>query len=118
MDLWSFKEPKLGDIIRVEINKTYYHYGIYVSDDEVIQYGRSDDMLKKEKQDIEVLVTSIDEFRNKQFIEVRSYSIKERLLKNKPQHVVDLARARIGEKNYDIVKNNCEHFVNDCVFKK
>ena len=27
-----------------------------------------------------------------------------------------LARQRIGESGYNILHNNCEHFVNECVF--
>ena len=115
---WTLNEPKYGDVIRVNINKTYYHYGIYVSDDEVIQYGRLDDMLKKNKDEVEVLVTSIKDFADNKFIEVGSCSLKEKLIKNKPDKVVMLARKRIGEREYDIVDNNCEHFVYECVFNK
>ena len=33
---FSLREPKYGDIIRVKIKDDIYHYGIYVSDDEII----------------------------------------------------------------------------------
>ena len=115
---WKLSEPKYGDIIRIEINSTYHHYGIYVSDDEVIEFGRSNDMLNKKKEEIEVLKTSIKEFSNNKFVETRSYNLKELLIKNKPNKVVELARGRIGEKGYDILNNNCEHFVYECVFNK
>ena len=35
---WIMKEPKRGDMIRVA-SGSIYHFGIYVSDDEVIQFG-------------------------------------------------------------------------------
>lgn len=117
MSNWTLKEPKYGDIIRVEINKDYHHFGIYVSDDEVIQYGLLQDIFKEAK-DVVVLKSTIDEFRNKKFVEVREYSLKEKLLKNKPDKVVSKARARLGEANYNLYENNCSHFVNECVFNK
>ena len=44
MAKWSLIEPKMGDIIRVSIGKNMHHYGIYVSDSEVIQYGNGNDI--------------------------------------------------------------------------
>lgn len=117
MSNWTLKEPKYGDIIRVEINKDYHHYGIYVSDDEVIQYGLLEDAFK-EASEVSVLSSNIDIFRNKKFVEVREYTLKEKLTKNKPDKVVKLARSRLGERNYNLYDNNCLHFVNECVFNR
>lgn len=60
---WTFNEPKAGDMIRVCLGE-FYHYGIYVNDDEIIL----------------------------------------------------AAKSRIGERGYNILYNNCEHFVYECVF--
>lgn len=117
MAKWSLIEPKMGDIIRVSIGKNMHHYGIYVSDSEVIQYGNGNDIFNS-KENVVVNVTTIDSFLNGKFLEVREYSFLEKLKKNSKEKIIDLARARIGEAKYDILNNNCEHFVNECVFNK
>lgn len=117
MSNWTLKKPKYGDIIRVEINKDYHHYGIYVTDDEIIQYGMLEDVFQ-EASSVSVVSSTIDEFRKKKFVEVREYSLKEKLTKNKPDKVVKLAESRLGEKKYSLYENNCSHFVNECVFNK
>lgn len=114
---WSLRDPKEGDIIRISIGRNMHHYGIFVSDSEVIQYGRSSDIFKN-KEEVKVLSTSINEFLNGKFLEVREYSLKEKLSKNNKDKIIKLARSRIGETKYDILNNNCEHFVNECVFNK
>ena len=114
---WSLRDPKEGDIIRISIGRNMHHYGIFVSDSEVIQYGRSSDIFKN-KEEVKVLSTSINEFLNGKFLEVREYSLKEKLSKNNKDKIIKLARNRIGEAKYDILNNNCEHFVNECVFNK
>ena len=91
-------------------------YGIYVDDENVIQYGKYDDMLKKDAKEIEVLITNISDFAGGKFIEVRNYSLKERIFKRRPSKIVRKAMLRLGEKEYNIINNNCEHFVNDCAF--
>ena len=37
---WELSEPCAGDMIRAKVGPLY-HYGIYVSDSEVIQFGYS-----------------------------------------------------------------------------
>ena len=117
MNKWSLRKPKRGDIIRIDINKDYHHYGIYVSDDEVIQYGLAKDILKPNNT-VEVLKSNINDFRMNKFVETREYSLLEKIRKNKPDKVIRKARARLGEASYDILNNNCSHFVNECVFNK
>ena len=117
MAKWSLIEPKMGDIIRVSIGKNMHHYGIYVSDSEVIQYGNGNDIFNS-KENVVVNVTTIDSFLNGKFLEVREYSFLEKLKKNSKEKIIDLAKSRIGEAKYDILNNNCEHFVNECVFNK
>jgi hypothetical protein len=31
------------------------------------------------------------------------------------QQIVDRARTRLGEQHYDLLRNNCEHFCNECI---
>lgn len=117
MPKFSLREPNKGDIIRVKVRNDIYHYGIYVCDDEVIEFGEAKDIFKN-KDDVLVKKTSIKEFLNNGFLEVREYTFLEKIRKNKPDKVISLARSRIGNSNYDLLNNNCEHFVNECVFNK
>ena len=39
---WEVSLPEAGDIIRVK-HRFYYHYGIYIDDDTVVQFGLSED---------------------------------------------------------------------------
>ena len=118
MEKYECKEPKIGDILKVEIKNNIFHYGIYLGDDLVIQYGLAKDFLNTKKEDVEVLISSMDEFLNGKMALVRLYSFTEKLKKNKVNKIISLAKARLGEKKYDPINNNCEHFVNECVFNK
>ncbi len=112
------KDAKPGDIIRIPIGPIF-HYGIYVNDDEVIQFGLPPiNSIKRKDQDIQVLTTNIETFACGQFIEVGELTLKEKLLARKPTEVIENARNCLGEKGYNILHNNCEHFVNRCVFGK
>ena len=59
---WELSDPKSGDIIRVKIGEIY-HYGIFVSEEQVIQFGLPPNVRKDIKdQDIEVCSSNIDVF--------------------------------------------------------
>lgn len=118
MEKYVAKEPKIGDIVKVEISNKIYHFGIYLGDDKIIQYGLAKDFLNTNKEDVEVLISSMDEFLDGKMALVRVYSLSEKLKKNKTKKIISLAMNRLGEKKYDPIENNCEHFVNECVFNK
>jgi len=115
---FSLREPKYGDIIRVKIKDDIYHYGIYESDMSIIQFGTATDAFKRDSKDVKVLTSNIKEFLNGKFLEVREYSFIEKIKKNKPDVIIKKAKDRIGEDGYDLINNNCLHFVNECVFNK
>ena len=115
---FCLKNPNSGDIIRIKVKNDIYHYGIYISDSEVIAYGLAKDIFKTDKNDVKVLSTDIKEFLDGHFLECAEYSFIEKCKKNKLDKIINLARLRIGEAKYDILNNNCEHFVNECVFNK
>ncbi len=107
---------KSGDIIRTKVS-FYYHYGIFVSEDEVIQFGLPLDPGKDASQ-IKVLTTDIFTFLNGGEIET-AFPNKSELKAMRPKHkIVEIARSKIGQGGYDILHNNCEHFVNECAFGK
>ena len=113
---WTVDSPKRGDIIRTKVS-FYYHYGIFVSEAEVIQFGLPD-ALQKNAKDIVVIVSDVDTFLNGGELETAKPT-KDEVKKIRPrEQIVEIARGRIGEGGYDILHNNCEHFVNECAFGK
>ena len=116
MTKWEMKEPYFGAHIRVQV-QSIYHHGIYIGNDEVIQFGLPIDMLRP-KEEVKVLKSSVEDFLQGGFLEVRIFDRKERKIKNDDQKIVEIAISKLGEDGYDIVHNNCEHFANFCVFNK
>lgn len=113
---WAYTEPRMGDIIRVKLGSVY-HFGIFVSEAEVVAFGLppTEENLKNQ-QSIKVLATDIDVFSCGRLIETAQLSFSEKHKRKSPEKTVEEARARIGEGGYNIIHNNCEHFVNEVVF--
>ena len=111
---WEEKTPVYGDIIRTKV-QFYHHYGIFVSEDQVIQFGLPDGPMRPAEQ-IRVLSSDIAAFLQGGEVEVAVPDMGERKRMRSPKQIVQIAESRIGEGGYDILHNNCEHFVNDCVF--
>ena len=111
---WELKEAKRGDIVRVALGQIY-HFGIFVSEEEVIQFGLPP-TLNRRAEDVEVLSAPVEQFLAGGFLEVGVPEGKEKRRRNPPKKAVALARSRLGERGYDILRNNCEHFANECYF--
>ena len=112
---WVMKDPSRGDMIRVE-SGTIYHFGIYVSDDDVIQFGLAPSQrIAIPDSEIEVLSTDIDCFLAGGFLEVAEFDKKERKKHRSPDKVVAYAKSKLGMRGYNIIYNNCEHFANECI---
>ena len=112
---WNDNLPQPSQIIRTKV-KFYHHYGIFVSEDEVIQFGLPDDPGKPSEQ-IKVLSTNIDTFLCcSGELETASYTKEEKKTIRPADEIIKIARSKIGEGGYDILHNNCEHFASDCVF--
>ena len=112
--IFAEKTPKYGDVIRTKV-RFYHHYGIYVSDDRVIQFGMPDNT-GTPNEEIRVIATDVYTFLNGGMLEVGEPEREERKTMRSAKQVVALAESRLGETGYDILHNNCEHFVNECVF--
>lgn len=111
---WTTDTPKYGDIVRVKV-KFYYHYGIFVDESQIVQFGYPDNTgIAPEK--IAVLVTNINEFLMGGFLETAKLNKAETAKRKSPQQTVEYALSRVGTTGYNILHNNCEHFVNECVF--
>lgn len=116
---WVVKEPTPGDIVRVNMG-IYHHYGIFESDDCIIQFGLPNNV-SCDPATIEVLTSDVNVFlgtdsETLRFLEVGEYSHEELKTKRKPNDIIAYAKAKLGMRGYDILHNNCEHFVNDCAF--
>ena len=111
---WKFDTPTPSQVIRTKV-KFYYHYGIFINENEVIQFGLPDDPGKPADQ-IKVLSTDIYTFLCGGEIEVGVPNSEEQKKMRSKDEIIKTAYSRIGENGYDILHNNCEHFVNSCVF--
>lgn len=113
---WLEKSPQKGDQIKVN-RGFYYHTAIYISDIEVIEFGSGLNQ-NIDPELVRVQQTTLKEFLQNEKLLVRVYSKDEKKRLNKPKVIIRKARSAIGLGNYDFLKNNCEHFTNDCVFNE
>ena len=103
-------------MIRVRLGSVY-HYGIFASEDEVIAFGLPPVPEYQDRPDrFTVCAVDIDTFSCGVIPEKAVFDLRERRKKFSPRRIVDNARTRLGETGYNLLHNNCEHFVNECVF--
>ncbi len=113
---WSLTQPQFGDMIRVKCGNIW-HYGIYVSDEEVIQFGPPPVPGRiPEGKDIAVMAADVDSFLCGGFLEVAQPDRKEKKRRYPASRTVALARESLGKTGYHILYNNCEHFAYMCMF--
>lgn len=111
---WTVKPPVYGDMVRTKVS-FYYHYGIFADEEQVIQFGLPHNVTQS-ADEVKVLSTDIDAFLAGGELEVAQLSRKERAQRRSPEQTVAIALSRLGEGGYHILHNNCEHFVQDCMF--
>ena len=113
--IWWQSECKFGDMIRISCGN-FYHYGIFVSEEEVIQFGLPpfEGLLNRKFEDIAVCISDIYTFAGGRIVEVVSMEKSDRKKRLSPEKTVKRARECLGEKGYDILHNNCEHFARYC----
>ena len=112
---WIVRELKPGDHIRFRY-KSFYHHGLYEGNGMVIHFAGPSMEQLVEPGLVTVRRDTLDDFGAGRNIEVRKYTLAEKLKKYPVSKILKLAASRLGEKGYDIIYNNCEHFVNACVF--
>lgn len=113
---WEFIEPKKGDIIRVKFS-SFYHYGIFLDDDNIVQFGLSPVLRSiADSKNVKVCVSDMNTFLNGEFLEVGVLDKKELKNRRSADEIEKTALSRIGEGGYNILYNNCEHFAYECVF--
>lgn len=104
------REAKYGDIVGITYNLDVYkyeHYGIYIGDNKVIHYNSSDGTMKNAKIEIGNMESNFP--RGRYF--VLDFGVDAKYSAN---DTVKRAESRIGEKNYNLITNNCEHFAVWC----
>ncbi len=109
--------PEYSAHIRVN-RGFYYHHGIYLSDDCVVQFGGTGNDNVLDPKNAKIMIISLKDFLRNGQLEVREYNEEEKVLKRKPQDIANYALSQIGRTGYDLINNNCEHFANECVFGK
>lgn len=112
---WWPQEPKPGDMIRVTLG-SIRHYGVFVSDKEIIQFGLPPVGNLLDRTDVRVVASDASVFCCGQIPEVGVPDRRESKKRFSPEETVRRARARLGEGGYNLIHNNCEHFAYECVF--
>lgn len=111
-------ELKKGDLIRVRRKLGYYHFGIYVGNNQVIHYTADKNDSIFDNSSIEVMQSDLDSgFLRGDTLEVQFPfdSTYFRFV------VCKRAKKLLGTKQfrgmpYDVLKNNCEHFATYCYY--
>jgi len=99
------QEPALGTHL-VTSRRGYTHHGIYVGHDMVVHYAGLSRLLRS---------GPVEEVTMRQFSLDRPVGIlRDRESAYSPQEIVLRARSRLGENEYHVLRNNCEHFCNWC----
>lgn len=111
---WRQEFPAPGAPVRVKVG-FYYHYGIFVSQDSVIQFGLPDGPTRP-AEEIRVLSTDVYTFLQGGALEVGFPDRGERKDLRPAAEVIAVAQSRIGQGGYSLLHNNCEHFMYECLF--
>lgn len=114
-EIWVQKNPVMGDHIRVKrMHGIYTHHGIYVSDNEVIHFTGTDDDSIMDSSKNRVISSDLNFFLKGGELEVKEYTDEEFQDLYAPDQIVAYARSCLGDGNYNVLFNNCEHFANVC----
>jgi hypothetical protein len=98
-------EPLVPGTHLIVCRRGYSHHGIYLGDGRVMHYaGR-----------IKYPQGLVEEISLEEFAEGRAF--RAEILQTgrfNGNEIVRRARSRLGERRYDLLRNNCEHFCNWC----
>lgn len=99
--------PKSGSHL-VTPRTGYTHHGIYIGNERVIHYSGLADGL----QSGPVEEVSLSEFRSGKKLTIKLHPDA----KYSHREIIARAKKRLNEKNYNLIYNNCEHFINYCIY--
>lgn len=122
LHFWDFVEPesiwfqgpvKKGDHIRVN-RGLYYHHGVYFSPDEVIHFTGAENDNILDWSENQVITSDLLRFLQGGTLEIRGYTQEEERDLYHPDQIHQYAKSCLGDKGYNLLWNNCEHFSNTC----
>lgn len=112
---WKDIAPYKGAHVRIKFHD-FFHHGIYIDDDTVIQFGLPMDVYDHPEK-VKVLSTTLNQFKSSGCeFGVRIFSKDEIERKKDDEEIAKFALSKIGMGGYNLIHNNCEHFANLCVF--
>ncbi|GGA13649.1 lecithin retinol acyltransferase family protein [Okeania sp. KiyG1] len=85
----------------LNIDGVYEHHGIDCGDGTVIHYRKGTETIER---------TSKEYFTDRRKVYVKRYPVRYIA-----DTVIQRAESRLGERKYNIIKNNCEHFATWCI---
>jgi len=111
--IYEFISPKKGDVIRIRV-ASYYHYGVYLSDEEVIQFGYG---VITDGEKAKVNAVSLNRFCGDKIPEVRALKKNEQRFVKKEADIEKYAKSCLGQGGYHVEYNNCLDFANRVTLK-
>lgn len=87
-----------------------YHHGVYVGNDQVAHFFGS-----SKKYDASVRVIPVSEFEQLAAKEKQTVRVLQTQRRLPPDVIQARALSQLGKSGYNMMTNNCEHFVNWCV---
>jgi hypothetical protein len=106
---------KPGDIIAFK-RRFYSHYGIYIGDDKILHkdnHSRDLNIFKKTNSNVSITdinsIYGIQRLANDEYKNFKALPFEESL---------ELGLSQVGQGNYNLLLNNCEHFVTHIRFQK
>src|SRR5271156_2760694 len=100
------QEPPLGAHLATS-RRGYTHHGVYVGGGRVVHYSG----LSGFWQCGPVEEVSLARFANGRSVQIVDHPEAQYA----PEEIVERARSRLGENDYRLLTNNCEHFCNWCL---
>ena len=97
---------QIGDHL-VSTRLGYTHHGLYLGDDQVIHYSGLADGLSSGT----VEITTLELFSGDGGVSTKSHLLAVHNIEQR----IARAMSRLGEDQYNLVTNNCEHFVSWCI---
>jgi hypothetical protein len=100
------EEPPSGAHLATPRNR-YTHHGIYIGDGNVIHYaGFSRSLHAGPVEEVDVIEFAFGH---------PLHIVDHPQARYSAQQIVQRARSRLGERAFDLLNNNCEHFCNWCI---
>ena len=110
---YAATSPKPGDMIRIHVG-THYHYGVYLGNGEVTQFGRA---VNKPGEEITVNMVTLKEFCGDKIPEIRILTRRQTKHRRKTEDIIKYAHQSLGQQGYNLSTNNCADYANRTVFK-